>query len=236
MNAILPKQFIHSIVTSLLLLLILITYLSIQFRELTLFIINKAIADVAIMLLGIVVLIGPLGRLFNRFDRLLLYRKWIGVTVFLYAYIHSITTLYFLPDRFPLSRFHIGNTAFVFASLSVLILSWLFIISFDVIIASLNRKHWWLMQQWGVRIACIAAAVHLYLVKQAFWWNWLLERNPTRLPNLPPLGLLMFLFIVFVVSVRCVELFGKKIAQKATQILLLLFVLSITLVSIHALS
>ena len=55
-----------------------------------LFILNKVLASASLVLLGIILLIGPISRFYNRFDKWLIYRREIGIFAFLLALTHGI--------------------------------------------------------------------------------------------------------------------------------------------------
>src|SRR3989344_6781103 len=62
-----------------------------------LYIANKVFAGAAAVLLGIVLLIGPLSRWFSVFDRYVPYRKAIGIVAFFLALAHAVVSFWFLP-------------------------------------------------------------------------------------------------------------------------------------------
>src|SRR3989338_9867782 len=115
-----------------------------------LYIINKVFANVATILLGIVLLIGPGSRLFSFPDRYVQYRKELGIVAFFLAFIHSIVSLFFLPSKFSLSGF-LGalNWPFVFGLAAILVLVAIFFISNDRAMIAIGRKRWWQMQYWS---------------------------------------------------------------------------------------
>ncbi len=63
------------------------------------YIANKIFAGTSAILLGIVLLLGPLSRAYDRFDRWLKYRKEIGIIAFVLALTHSITSFFFLTEK-----------------------------------------------------------------------------------------------------------------------------------------
>src|SRR3989338_174379 len=115
-----------------------------------LYIANKIFAGVAVVLLGIVLLIGPLSRFFSFPDRYVQYRKELGIVAFFLAFIHSIVSLFFLPSKFSLSGF-LGalNWPFVFGLAAILVLVAIFFISNDRAMIAIGRKRWWQMQYWS---------------------------------------------------------------------------------------
>src|SRR3989344_5610814 len=109
-----------------------------------LYIANKVFAGAAAILLGLVLLIGPLSRLFSFPDRYVQYRKELGIVAFLLALAHGIVSLFFLPSKFPLEKF-VGtlNWPFVFGVIATAILIGIFIISNERAANALGRERWW---------------------------------------------------------------------------------------------
>lgn len=187
-------------------------YTIIRHQGFNLFLFNKISAGVTGILLATVILTGPLSRLYDLFDRLLLYRKWLGIGAFIFAYMHTIITLFLLPERFPASRFHLGNPAFVFGLSSLLVLTVLFIYSFPITITSINRHIWWKLQFWGVRIAFVLGVLHTIVVKLPFWQRWINGGEISLMGTLlPPAGLIITCFMTYAILVRIAEVFGKRI-------------------------
>lgn len=190
----------------------LTVYTIIRHQGFDLYLFNKISAGVTGILLAIVILTGPLSRLYDLFDRLLLYRKWLGIGAFVFAYMHTIITLFLLPERFPASRFHVGNPAFVLGLSSLLVLTVLFIYSFQITIAALNRHVWWKLQYWGVRIAFTLGVLHTIVAKLPFWQRWITGGETSLTGTLmPPAGLIITCFMAYAMLVRISEIFGKRI-------------------------
>lgn len=187
-------------------------YTAIRHQGFDLFLWNKIVAGVTGILLSIVLLTGPFSRLYDLFDGLLLYRKWLGMIAFILAYVHTLITLFFLPDRFPASRFTFDNPAFVFGLSCLLVLTVLFVYSFQQAIDSLKRKFWWKLQNWGLRIAFVLGVLHTVIVKLPYWQRWVLGGETSIMGTLlPPAGLIICFFMAYAVCIRVSELFGKRV-------------------------
>ncbi|MDP1760173.1 MAG: ferric reductase-like transmembrane domain-containing protein, partial [Candidatus Woesebacteria bacterium] len=108
-----------------------------------LYIANKIFANVAVVLLGIVILIGPLSRFFSFPDRYVQYRKELGILAFFLTVIHIAVSLFFLPSKFSLAEF-LGalNWPFIFGILASIILFGIFLISSDRVMAAIGRERW----------------------------------------------------------------------------------------------
>jgi DMSO/TMAO reductase YedYZ heme-binding membrane subunit len=178
-----------------------------------LYIVNKILAGEATVLLGFVLLIGPLSRYFTVFDKYVQYRKELGIVAMWLAVAHSLSSLFFLPGHFSLERFFTtGLLTTVFGLAAGVILIGLFMISREKIKHALGVKRWWHMQFWGVRTAFLLIALHVGFLKMSSWISWYQKGGGAELahPEWPGAGLLVGWFIAFVIVVRLAELGGKK--------------------------
>lgn len=187
---------------------------------------NKSLATSTLFLLGIVLLLGPLSRLFTLFDHALKYRKELGVLTFFTGATHVYLSM------FPLARhgpwgFYTGQPISAYAGLTGLgIMFALFILSFSSVERLLGTRTWWKLQYWGARVAFLAVAFHMTVLKYSGWGTWMITRgvgesNP-GITSLPPTALLAAVFAVFVLVVRLSELFGPRAARVITQVSFLL--------------
>lgn len=186
-----------------------------------LYIINKIFAGVAATQLGIVLLLGPFSRMFKAFDRYLRLRNEFGIMVFLLALIHSIISLFFLENHFPFAKYFVPiNIPFIFGLIGILLLSFLFLISNKAARDLLTVKRWWPIQFWGARVAFIATALHVYIMKYPGWVEWYTKGGNRELkhPEWPGLGLLIGWLILFVLIVRLTEAVDVKLGRIATYV------------------
>jgi len=183
-----------------------------------LYIANKIFAGVAAVLFGIVLLIGPLSRLFSFPDRSVQYRKALGIVAFFLALIHGVISFLFLRSKFPLSGF-LGtlNWSFVFGLVATIILVAIFAISNDRVMMALGRERWWRLQYWGVRLACVLILLHVFVMKWSGWVQWYKVGGTSDLrhPEWPGAGLLVGWFMVFVILVRLFEFMSPKLGRAA---------------------
>lgn len=174
---------------------------------------NKSLATSTLFLLGIVLLLGPLSRLFSLFDRALKYRKELGVITFFTGAAHVYLSMFPLTRRGPWG-FYQSQPFSAYAGLAgIVIMFILLIISMSFVERALGTRLWWKLQYWGARLAFIAAAFHMIVLKYAKWEKWFVERS-----SLPPLALLATVFVAFVLVVRLSELFGPNAARRSTQL------------------
>ncbi len=164
---------------------------------------NKVAGDVSILLLGIVLLIGPLTRSFKLFDRWLLYRKNLGLWALTAALVHGYISLFPLSNNFPLKYFVPFSPATYSGIIALIILAILGWYSFDKLIGKMNRKLWWKIQYRGVRLAALLAITHVLLLK---WPGWNFSEFLTKLP---PFNFIVSLFAALVLTVRLIDWLGS---------------------------
>lgn len=171
---------------------------------------NKAIVGAGTMLLAFTFLIGPIVRYFDRLDTWLGYRKEIGIVGGFLVFFHAIISYSFLPLKFPPSRFTFDSLPFVAGLTGVCLLLFIFIISFKKVIELIDGSRWWFLQRWGLRLVILSTLVHVYAMKWNGWMKWLTEGGgaPTAElanPQMAGLGMLVMLFVTWVVIVRLYE-------------------------------
>ena len=196
----LNKRQLTPFLTTLLLTAVAAAYIFfLERRPFNLRLISKVSGDVSILLLGLVLLIGPLTRNFKLFDRWLLYRKNLGLWALTAALVHSYILLFPLSNNFPLKYFVPFSSAIysgIVASILLIILGWF---SFDKFIGKMNRKLWWKLQYRGVRLAALLAIAHVLLLK---WPGWKFSEFFTKLP---PFNFVISLFAALVLAVRLID-------------------------------
>ena len=226
------RQYGIALISGFILSVLLSLYLFLRRGYYDLYIDNKVFAGVSLMLLGTTFLIGPFSRLYSRFDSWVMYRKEIGIIAFFFALLHSLISFFFLPNKFPLTYFEKNILTFIFGLTAILVLIYLFILSFERVIKYLDRKRWWLVQNWGIRIAGLLVFLHVFIMKYPGWIKWYIQGGGSELarPYLPPASLVVSVFAFYVIVVRLSEFFGEKIARIIVMIsfILLFFFLLIT--------
>lgn len=175
----------------------------------TLYVFNKALIGVGTVLLAFTFLIGPIVRYFDRFDKWLGYRKEIGILGGFLALAHGVVSYFFLPLKFPQSKFNLENIPFIAGFIGSLILVFLFVLSFKKIIDRMNKGHWWFLQRWGLRAVILFTVIHVFVMKWQGWMKWIKQGGtPTAElahPLMPGLGMLVSLFLAWVIVVRLYE-------------------------------
>jgi len=181
-----------------------------------LYIANKVMAGTAAVVFSLILMIGTGSRLFSFPDRFMQYRKELGIISFFLTLAHVLVSMFFLPDRFPLSRF-IGqvNWPFYYGLAGTAILIILFITSFKSVINALGVKVWWPLQYWGLRLVFLATALHVVVMKMRFWVSWYQKGGGADLmrPDWPAAGILVGWFMSAAFLIRVSELFGSKFSK-----------------------
>ncbi len=181
-----------------------------------LYIANKVFAGVAAVMLGIVLLIGPLTRWFSKFDKYLQYRKEIGIVAFFLILAHGVSSFFFLRGHFPLSRYiTTGLWPFTFGFLAVVVVTIIFSISNLRAMKALGGKMWWFFQSWGVRTVFILTALHVGIMKFPGWISWYQKGGSSDLvhPEWPGAGLIVGWFLAFVGLIRVAEMINKNFGK-----------------------
>lgn len=174
---------------------------------------NKSLATSTLFLLGIVLLMGPLSRLFAVFDHALKYRKELGILTFFTGAAHVYLSMFPLARRGPFG-FYQNQPLSAYAGLAgLVIMFFLFLLSSAAVERAIGTRTWWKLQYLGARTAFLAIAFHMIILKYAGWGKWLVERG-----SLPPLAILATVFAAFVFVVRLSELFGPHAARRITQL------------------
>ena len=182
---------------------------------------NVSLAASTLFLLGTVLLLGPLSRLFSVFDWALKYRKELGIMGFFTAFVHVYLVMFPLARNGPWGMY-LSRPLSAYPGLEALmILFILFIISNTFSTRALGAKLWWQIQYWGVRVAFALTAFHMVVLKYKTIVAWLVPGGVTGEPNVvhyPPLIIWEAQFVLLIFLVRASELFGVKVARLMTQV------------------
>lgn len=204
------------------LFLVLSVYLFFRRGYYDLYIINKVVAGVAAIMLGLILLIGSLSRMFNRFDGYVQYRKELGITAYFLLLFHGFSSFFLLPDHFTQARFFgSGLWPFLYGLAATILLTFILLISNKVAMQKIGPKRWWHIQNWGIRIGFVLVALHVGVMKLSGWISWYREGGSETLvhPEWPGAGLLVGWFMAFVIFVRLAEAANKKLGVIAWYLL-----------------
>lgn len=182
---------------------------------------NKSLATSTIFLLGIVLLMGSLSRLFTIFDHFLKYRKELGIMTFITGAAHVYLSMVPLARRGPWGLY-LSQPLSAYTGLGgLIILGILLVLSNTTIERVIGTRIWWKIQYWGARAAFVVSAIHFIVLKYPGMVKWLEDRGSgtgVGMPWLVPISLLASLFVLFVFVVRLSELFGPRAARIITQL------------------
>lgn len=194
-------------------------YAAVRYGVVGLSSLNKSLSTSTLFLLGVVLLLGPLSRLYQVFDPLVKYRKELGVLTFFTGLSHVYLSMFPLARRGPFG-FYQGAPWSAYPGLAALFIMFgLFLLSLDWIKKKLSPAAWWKLQSWGARLAFIVITVHMMVLKYGGWGTWLADRgagSQQGVMSLPPLALLAFVWVIFVIVVRLSELLGAASARRVS--------------------
>lgn len=191
-------------------------YISLRRGYYDLYIINKVLAGVAAIDFAIIILLGPLSRLFVFADKHLELRKEFGIVGMILALSHAVSSFFFLSNKFPLTfYFERQLIPFIFGLFAAAVLIGLFIISFEKIIIMTGRAKWWKMNYWGMRTLFVLVILHVFVMKWNGWIDWYMKGGTKELvhPEWPGGGLIVGWFVAFALLMRFAELLGPRIGK-----------------------
>jgi len=139
----------------------------------------------------------------NRFDSKIIYRKHLGIIGFGYGLMHTVFSLFFLSDRFQFPTYFLSDNphriSFFAALTAVFIFIIMTLISNKYAAQELGGVWWRRILRFGY-VAYILIIIHLIALKYKGWISWIQEREDL----LPPLGLPLFIFALFVIVLRII--------------------------------
>lgn len=207
-------------------------YLYMRRGYFNLYIANKVFGSVPVLLIGLILIIGPLSRVYQLFDTWVHMRKELGIIAMISALLHGTISLFLLPERFNPDYFftRIQLPAFLLGVFSLLLLIYLFILSLQEVVIRLDKKHWWHIQNWGVRITFITILLHVFIMKWSGWVKWYTQGGSSELSRsfMPPGSLIAASIGMYVVIIRLAQYAGQKtlrLVMPLTTIFYVLFLL-----------
>ncbi len=184
--------------------------------------VNVALAAGTLFILGMVLLLGPLSRMFQVFDWAFKFRKELGIMGFFTAATHVYLTMFPLARNGPWGLFRSRPWSAYPGLEALIILFILFMLSNTFSTRLLGAKLWWQIQYWGVRLTFVLVAFHMVVLKYQTIASWLMPGYAhTQTPGIhyPPLVIWETQFVLLVLVVRLSELFGVKVARILTLVL-----------------
>ncbi len=180
---------------------------------------SVATASGTLFLLGFVLLMGPLCRMFAIFDRVLKFRKELGIMTFVTSLTHVYLVMFPLARSGPWGLFRSRPFSAYPGLEALIVLFVLLIFSWNWSMKLLGTKLWWELQYWGARLAFVLIGVHMVVLKYKTIVSWAMPGNlPEAGSHIPPLIVWEAQFLLLVLVIRLSELFGVKIARIITQV------------------
>jgi DMSO/TMAO reductase YedYZ heme-binding membrane subunit len=159
---------------------------------------NKAVADTGIFLMGLSMLLSGLGYFWNVFDTLVIYRKSLGLVGFAYGLAHLFLSWSAFQALLQPTTWEQGKMWPAFTgTLALVIFTVMAIISNTLMARLIGGKLWKYILRTGY-IGVILVWLHVVLLKSARWVTWYQDGMQTP----PALSLLISIFMVGVIAMR----------------------------------
>jgi DMSO/TMAO reductase YedYZ heme-binding membrane subunit len=186
---------------------------------------EKCTAIASVYCLGLALLLGPLSRFISSFDKLLPYRRTLGLTAAFMTIPHFLLVIFYLPFKFPqkyseeyfLSWFVVHWFTFVMGILTFVLFMVIARYSFPSGIRKLGKRKWMILQKFS-NLLMVMVVLHLLSMGKIpkNWIAWF----QTRDWPLPPGSFATMCLCVSVLLLKVVDLIvhGDSLAkQPATE-------------------
>jgi hypothetical protein len=168
--------------------------------------VNKAAADTAIILMGFSMLQSGLSYFFNLFDRIIIYRKYFGLTGFAFAITHLVLSWGAFMNLLRLETWMKGAMLpALTGTLAFVIFTIMASISNTFFTKLLGSEAWRRTLRTGY-LAVIFVLAHVVLLKYGRWTTWYLEGMQTP----PSLSLIVSIFMCVVLVMRLLLWFSLR--------------------------
>lgn len=178
------------------------------------YILNKVFGSAAAILAGITLLIGPLSKSIPFFTKFTTIKRQLGLTAFVFALLHLLTSILLLQNRFPLSWYIREWLPITFGILAVGIWTYMTYISRNTKIIELTSSVWKKRLSISGLLSFLFIFLHLVVLKYEGWIRWFngqVKQTPELTnPTYPPASLFVFFFITIVILYRIVVFFKKR--------------------------
>lgn len=161
---------IRTLVFSLFLFGILLYYVFLSRGKWDLFGTNQAAANTGMILISLSFLLTSLSYFFNFADRLIVFRKHLGVLGFCWILAHIVVVMFLLPMMFPMSDW-LGKrlVSFSYGAISGVIFALMTLVSNKYGMFVLGGQRWREFLRYGGYTALILGLVHQYIASSKFW-------------------------------------------------------------------
>lgn len=194
------KYWVKTFLFSLCILAFFLLYLFARTGSLTLFTLNQAVANNALFLIGLSMMLSSLCYFWNFIDTKIIYRKYLGVIGAVYGFFHIGYFFQLLWRRATNPRILFSEGISTFFGLAAIILFlFMIVISSRYAIHELGSARWRKMLRYAGYIGFVFLLFHLLLVEYDHWIDWIISFKPSVLP---PLSLLSMIFGIVVIGIR----------------------------------
>jgi DMSO/TMAO reductase YedYZ heme-binding membrane subunit len=200
---------------------IFIWYHDVRGKPFSLWTTEKCTAIASVYCLGLALSLGPLSRFFSSFDRLLPYRRTLGLTAAFMAIPHFLLVFFYLPFKFPekyseeyfLSWFVSHWFTIVMGILTFALFMVIVRYSFPSGIRKLGKRKWMIVQKFS-NLLMVMVVLHL-LSMGKIPKNWILWLETRNWP-LPPGSFATMCLCVTVLLLKVVDLIvhGDSLARQ----------------------
>ena len=189
-----------------------IWYHDVRGKPFSLWTTEKCTAIASVYCLGLALLLGPLSRFNSGFDKLLPYRRTLGLTAAFMTIPHALLVLFYLPYKFPEKYSEDYFLSWFVGHWFTIVMGFLIFVLFMVIagysfpngIQKLGKRKWMILQKLSY-LVMVMIALHLLSMGKIpkNWIAWLETRNYP----LPPGSFASMSLCVSVLLFKVVDLF-----------------------------
>lgn len=188
------------IIYSVIITIVVSLYYFAQRGSFSLYTINRVLADVSLLLIGLSFALSGICYYWNFADHFIIYRKQLGVVGFVYAVMHTLIS-FFLPHAQPFLLYYLqpdNLVGFISAVIAFIIYAGMIMVSTKYVIQHIGGQMWRKLLRVGY-IAYFFSILHFGIKIYPSWLLWFTGRESTILP---PFSLLTFLVGVAVILLR----------------------------------
>ena len=214
-----PSLWKDTIIYSIFIFIVVSLYYFVQRGQYNFIIANRVSGDVGILLIGLSFALSGICYYWNFADHFIMYRKQLGVVGFSYAVIHSLISLFFLPEAKPILLYYLQSEnllEFTSAVVAIGIYTGMVIVSTKYVVHQIGGTMWRKLLRVGY-IAFALSIFHFGIQSYPYWLNWLIGNSTTLFPSF---GLIIFVFGIAVIVLRIflwISLSHKKTAPAPSQ-------------------
>lgn len=161
-------------------------------------ILNKAVADTSIILIGFSMMLSALCYFWDFVDTKIIYRKHLGLVGFAFALGHMALSFSLVERLFSLSYWlDPSNLRFTSAGAAIIIFTIMALVSNKYAASELGGKVWRLILRTGY-IGVTLIWLHVYLLKSKQWFAW----YEGGMEGAPSAAMLVTIFMTLVIFMR----------------------------------